>query len=166
MSDKNKTKEELITEKRQAEEVLAESERKYRQLFESVSDAIMIFDSQTTRILVVEDEEAVLSFASRLLEQNGYIVFKARDAKEAIDIFERERGDIHLLLADVVLPDSSGLDLAEQLVGQKARLAVLLSSGYTGKKAQWSLICEKGFPFIQKPYSSVALLEEVRRAIR
>jgi nitrogen-specific signal transduction histidine kinase/CheY-like chemotaxis protein len=118
------------------------------------------------RILLVEDEGSVRKFAARVLRKNGYIVFEAEDAKGALDIFAREEGNFHLIFCDVVLPDKDGLQLVEQLFSRKPELRVLMSSGYTDQKSQWSIIRERGFQFLPKPYTLVGLLQAVREGIR
>ncbi len=118
------------------------------------------------RILLVEDEEDVREFLTRALRENGYVAFEAANAKEALDIFEREKEDLHLVLADVVLPDLSGLELVDQLLSRNPQLLVLMSSGYTDDKSQWPVIRERGFPFLQKPYALADLLRVIREVIK
>jgi PAS domain S-box-containing protein len=117
------------------------------------------------RILLAEDEEGVRTFAVQALRRNGYTVFEARDAGEALEIFDREGGDFHLLFSDVVLPDGSGLQLTEQLFARKPDVPVIMSSGYMDNKSQWSIIKEKGFRFLQKPYFLPDLLKAVKDAL-
>ncbi|RKY01172.1 MAG: hybrid sensor histidine kinase/response regulator [Spirochaetes bacterium] len=117
------------------------------------------------RILLVEDEEAVRSFAKDALEGNGYIVFEAETAKEALDIFEKEMGNFLLVFSDMVLPDKDGLELVEQLSSKKPDLVVILTSGYTDDKSKWPEIKEKRIRFLQKPYGLTDLLRTVREAI-
>ena len=117
------------------------------------------------RILLVEDEGGVREFVTGMLGENGYVVFEAANAKEALDIFEREEGKFHLVFCDVVLPDKSGLELVDQLLSREPELRVLLSSGYTDQRLQWSVIRERGFRFIQKPYALTDLFRAIREAI-
>jgi len=117
------------------------------------------------RILLVEDEEGVRKLAMRVLGENGYVVFEAANAKEALDIFEREEGKIHLAFCDVVLPDRTGLELVDQLLSRKPELRVLMSSGYADQKSQWPVIRERGFRFLQKPYALPDLLRAIREGI-
>ncbi|HDD35450.1 MAG TPA: PAS domain S-box protein [Candidatus Desulfofervidus auxilii] len=119
---------------------------------------------QGERILLVEDNEAIRKFAMDILVKNGYTVFGARNAKEALDIFEREKGNFHLIFTDIVLPDKSGLMLIELLLLHKPQLKVLLTSGYIDK-VDWTTVREKGFYFLQKPYSMINLLKNVKKAI-
>jgi PAS domain S-box-containing protein len=113
------------------------------------------------RILLVEDEDAVRELAARALTEGGYVVFEAAAADEALEIFEREGGRFDLVFSDVVLPDRSGIRLIEDLLGLRPDLQVLVSSGYTDQKSQWPVIQEKGYRFLQKPYSLVDLLGTV-----
>jgi signal transduction histidine kinase/ActR/RegA family two-component response regulator len=117
------------------------------------------------RILLVEDEERVREFIRSALTENGYIVFEATDAKEALEIFEEEKGNFHLVLSDVVLTDKSGLHLVEQLLSRKPKLRVLLSSGYTGQKSQWTIIRQRGYRFLQKPYAITDLLQAIKETV-
>ncbi len=117
------------------------------------------------RVLFVEDEEGIAQFAGKLLERNGYRVVPASDAEEALDIFVKAKGDFHLLLTDVVLPDQSGLDLVREVHRIKPGLSVLISSGYSNHRTQWPVIAEKGYRLIEKPYTAEGLLAAVREAI-
>ena len=117
------------------------------------------------RILLVEDEEGAREFATRALGDNGYVIYDAANAEEALDIFERENGDFHLIFSDVVLPGKTGLELVDQLLSHKPKLRVLMSSGYTDQKSQWPVIQERGFRFLQKTYALTDLLRAIREAI-
>ncbi|HED00829.1 MAG TPA: PAS domain S-box protein [Proteobacteria bacterium] len=117
------------------------------------------------RILLVEDEKEVRELGVTILSRNGYIVFEAANAREALDIFERENGNFHMVLSDVVLPDQDALGLVDRLLARKPGLPVLLSSGYMDDKSQWPLIRQRGFHFIQKPYAVASLLQAVKKVL-
>ncbi len=117
------------------------------------------------RILVVEDEEGIRVFVTRALGKNDYVVFEAANASEALDIFEREQGQFALVFSDVVLPDKNGLELVKQLLSLRPKLPILITSGYTDQKAHWPVIKERGFRFLQKPYSVTDLLQAVKKSI-
>lgn len=114
------------------------------------------------RILLVEDEEKVRRFTAQALSKNGYVVFPAANAKEAADVFEREKGNFNLILSDVVLPDQSGLELVDVFRSSKPHLQVMLCSGYTDNKSQWKIIQQRGYRFLEKPYTLGNLLSVVR----
>jgi|GEM_PF-545573 len=134
---------------------------------EKTEKAISIQDLQGSgeRILVVEDEEGVRELAKKGLGENGYIVFSATNAKEAMDIFEKEKGDFDLIFSDIVLPDKSRLYLVEKILESNPGIHILLSSGYADDKSQWATIRERGFRFLQKPYTIPTLIRAVREVI-
>ncbi|MDY6880663.1 MAG: response regulator [Desulfatiglans sp.] len=117
------------------------------------------------RILLVEDEDGVREFATRALRKSGYVVFECGNAKEGLDIFKKENGDFQLVFSDVVLPGENGVQLVTKLLGRKPGLRVLLCSGYTDQKSHRQIVIDKGFPFLQKPYSVVNLLKTVKEIL-
>jgi len=62
----------------------------------------------------------------------------------------------------VVLPDLNGVELAEKLLSRQPGLSVLLASSYVDDKSHWDIIGERGFKFLQKPYSLTELLSVVK----
>ena len=117
------------------------------------------------RILVVEDEHSVRELACTVLRKHGYVVFEAESCKQALDVYRQEAGGFDLVFSDVVLPDKSGVQLADELLSETPAVRLLLSSGHTDNRAQWDTINERGLPFIRKPYSLPVLLKMVREAI-
>jgi len=70
------------------------------------------------------------------------------------------------VFSDVVLPGINGIELVEQLLVKKPELKALLSSGYMDDKFQWPVIREKGFNFLQKPYTLAELLNSIKEALQ
>lgn len=123
------------------------------------------FQGRGERVLLVEDEKMVREFASETLKSYGYVVAEAESAEEAIDIFEKEKGRFDVVFSDVVLPDMTGIDLVDELLSRNQKMKVLMSSGYFDRKSKYPLIQEKGFVFLQKPYSIAELLKALREII-
>jgi two-component system, cell cycle sensor histidine kinase and response regulator CckA len=113
------------------------------------------------RILVVEDHADVREIAKQMLEVNGYSVFPVSTAQEATELFEKENGNIDLVFCDVILPDSVGTQLVEELM-KRWKFGVILTSGYTDEKAHWDFIKENKYLFLHKPYTMHALLQAVK----
>ncbi len=111
------------------------------------------------RILLVEDQDEVRKFATTALSKYGYRVLEVASITEARILFDEEEGDFDVVFSDVVLPDGNGPDLVDEFREKKPDLKVLLSSGYTDKKARWDHIVEKGYFFLPKPYSLESLLK-------
>ena len=117
------------------------------------------------RILLIEDDEEVREFAASILSENGYVISEAASAKEAFEVFEREKGGFHLIFSDVVLPDQNGVQLVDTFLSYMPEIHILLCSGYTDHRAKQSVIRKKGFCFLQKPYSIVTLLQTIKDII-
>jgi CheY-like chemotaxis protein len=113
-------------------------------------------------LLLVEDEEAVRTFARRALEDCGYRVLLAANGADAMELAREHAGRIHLLLTDVVMPGISGRQLAEQLVAERPDVRVIFTSGYTDDETVRHGVREAETAFLQKPFSP----EELGRRIR
>jgi signal transduction histidine kinase/CheY-like chemotaxis protein len=116
-------------------------------------------------VLVVEDEEAVLTLSRRALETQGYTVLAASGGADAVRIAERHGGTIHLLLTDVVMPGMSGRELAAQLAARRPGLRVVYMSGYPGDTAARAGALAHGTAFLQKPFEPDLLARKVREAL-
>ena len=103
---------------------------------------------------------------TKALNENGYHVINANSTTEAMEIFHREDGNFNLIFSDVVLPDNTGIELLEELLEINPDLNVLLCSGYTDHKSQFTAIRKKGFSFIQKPYALIDLLKVIKETIQ
>ena len=117
------------------------------------------------RILLVEDSRPVRELARNALESHGYIIVTAANAEEAGKKFKEEKGRFQLILADVVLPDMNGMKLIETLISERPSIRVLMISGYTAAQAQWTSIQERGYRFLQKPFSLPDLLKTIREIL-
>jgi PAS domain S-box-containing protein len=109
------------------------------------------------RILLVEDEDGVRHFAAEVMEDLGYQVFAARNAAEAVEIFDREPG-IKLLFTDVVLSGAmNGRQLAAQITAQRPDILVLFTTGYTSTPHR----LDEDFHLITKPFTATALAQKL-----
>jgi PAS domain S-box-containing protein len=117
-------------------------------------------------VLLVEDESSVRDLANRLLKQQGYRVLEAANGEEALRLAQETVGErIHLLLTDVVLPQMSGKELADQLKTFRPDLKVLYTSGYTDFAVVHHGVLNSGTHFLQKPFSLKTLSQKVREAL-
>lgn len=135
---------------------------------ENVEERLSLKDLQGNRekILFIEDEEGVRKITAKALRDYGYDVVDAVTAREALDIFGKDAEDFSLVFSDIVLADKTGIELVESIQAIKPDIKILLTSGYADKKSRWSDVNEKGFPFLQKPYSLADLLKSIREVLR
>ncbi|MGA1874608.1 MAG: MASE3 domain-containing protein [bacterium] len=117
------------------------------------------------RILVVEDNETVRELTITILRENGYTVIGAASAREALNNFEQEQGEFDVILSDFILPDLTGLELADQFLLRQPRMDIILVSGYSDHKLQGDVLKERGFRFLQKPYNLDDLFRILREII-
>jgi PAS domain S-box-containing protein len=116
-------------------------------------------------VLVVEDRVEVREYAVAVLKEYGYRVTAAESAGEALLLSEREPRRIDLVLTDVVMPNMSGRELAEQLKGLRPGIKVLFMSGYTDDAVTRDGFLNKGAEFIQKPFSAEELAAKIRAVL-
>ncbi|TFG63454.1 MAG: response regulator, partial [Spirochaetales bacterium] len=116
-------------------------------------------------ILLVEDEDSVRELVSRYLSRKGYNVLEARNAGEALILFEQHANRVNLLITDILLPFMKGDELAERLRKTNLSLCTLFISGYPlpnrpdsggadGTRLSW---------FMQKPFEADEILALVRQ---
>jgi CheY-like chemotaxis protein len=115
-------------------------------------------------VLLVEDEDAVRSLVRGLLRSRGYTVLEASNAAEAVRISNDFVGPIHILLTDVVMPEVSGRELADQLRQTRRDMTLLYMSGYTEDTiVHHGVTSDVGF--LQKPFTPDLLLRKVREML-
>ena len=117
------------------------------------------------RVLLVEDEDAVRSLVKQVLVLLGYEVLEAADAMQAEMICDRIEGFPDLLLTDVVMPEKSGMALAEELQERYPEIKILFMSGYTDSHTGVRLLTERRAAFLPKPFSPEVLARKVREVI-
>ncbi len=116
-------------------------------------------------VLVTDDEDAVVTLASRILGQHGYTTLTACGPREALRVCEAQRGRVDLLLTDVLMPEMSGGELAARLVKLGPDMKVLFMSGYTGDALDGPFAVRPGAAVLGKPFTAESLLRAVRRAL-
>jgi two-component system, cell cycle sensor histidine kinase and response regulator CckA len=112
-------------------------------------------------ILIAEDDEGLRSVLADVLRGLGYRVLEARDGEHAVEIAKTHRGDLDLLIADLVTPRLSGYEAAEGVRQLHPHVAVLFISGYVDEQ---SLAWKEPSPsmlFLPKPFTIGELEEAV-----
>jgi PAS domain S-box-containing protein len=115
-------------------------------------------------ILVVEDDTTVRSIITDVLEELGYLVFSAPDARAAIPMLQSNQ-PIHLMVSDVVLPHINGRKLAEVARAARPGLKVLFVSGYAEEATLRTDFLDSGMDMMTKPFALDALGAKVRMLI-
>jgi CheY-like chemotaxis protein len=116
-------------------------------------------------VLVVEDADDIREVASRILTRNGFNVLEAADGADAVKIAEAHRGEIDLLLSDVVMPRMQGKEVAERVTALRPTIRVLYMSGYATPILAPSGTLDPGIVVLEKPFTEPQLLAKIREVL-
>jgi CheY-like chemotaxis protein len=124
-----------------------------------------VHESGTERILLVDDESALVRMGSRMLEPLGYSVTAMGSSLGALRVFETNPLAYDLVITDQIMPEMTGVDLARRLLEIRPDLPIILISGYT-ENLDGHRIREAGIrAFLTKPLSRTQLTQAIRRLI-
>ena len=116
-------------------------------------------------ILLVEDEAFVREVTAEILAAAGYQVLTARSAVEGIREFRQHRGEVELLVVDVVLPGKNGRDMAIELMKEDPKLKTVFISGYPENLADRNRDFLHNTIYLPKPFSLGSLMQKIRDVI-
>jgi len=116
-------------------------------------------------ILVIDDEKEVRELVSEMLRYYGYTVLEAPNASNAFMIFEKYQDSIDLILTDIVMPQMSGIEFANQIRPQYRRNKFLFMSGYTETVLADQELLKDPVHFLQKPFNAVTLMKKIRTVL-
>lgn len=115
------------------------------------------------KILIVEDEEKILTVVKSFLESKGFTVFTAQDGRKAIEVFDRE--SISLILLDLMLPELPGEEVC-RIIRKKSKVPIIM---LTAKSEESDLLKGLGIgadDYITKPFSLKALYARIEAVLR
>ena len=116
-------------------------------------------------ILVVDDEEMVLSLGSEIVKMMGYDVLEAKNGGEAVEIYRENKDKVDMVILDMAMPDMNGGEAYHRMKEIDPEVKVLLTSGY-GIEGQAGEIMKHGCDaFIQKPFSISNLSGKIREVL-
>ncbi len=117
-------------------------------------------------ILLVEDESRVRALAAQVLRAQGYHVVEAADGDEAVRVASsRDRGELHLLVTDMLMPRMRGSEVATRVRLTHPQIKVLFISGYADLAGLAPRVDETTVPFLAKPFTPAALARRVREVL-
>jgi two-component system cell cycle sensor histidine kinase/response regulator CckA len=116
-------------------------------------------------ILLVEDEEAVRSFAARALRMRGYNVIEASGGEEALEHVRADKAPIHLVITDVVMPNMDGPTLVRAVRRIRPDMAVIFMSGYAEEAFRRNDEKAEDLHFLPKPFGLKQLAAKVKEVL-
>ena len=127
--------------------------------------ATPVLPGGSERILIVEDDQAILDLAATILREAGYEILTASDGVEALRIVDSLVDKIDLLLLDVVMPRMGGYEVRKRVRQLIPNMRFLFASGYNAEAIRANFIENEGTQLLQKPYSRQALLLKIREVL-
>jgi DNA-binding NtrC family response regulator len=130
-------------------------------LLSSVSEVV----AGSGTVLVVEDDQAVLTATTEFLSSIGYHVLSAANGIEALRMIESYSGAIDLMLTDVVMPVMNGTKLASLVSASRPEMKVLFVSGHAEKALVRKGLTDFRARFLEKPCSFESLSAKIRETL-
>ncbi|MBU1220442.1 PAS domain S-box protein [Myxococcota bacterium] len=115
-------------------------------------------------IMVVDDEELIVKFASRTLQKFGYTVHSANSGEKAVEIFKEKCQEINLIVLDISMPGIGGLACLKELRSINPNVRVIVASGYAASNVAQECT-QMGASYLSKPYQLNELLKIVREIL-
>ncbi len=128
-----------------------------------VKDNGVIGDSLhgTQTILMVDDEDLLLTMGQTILSAYGYRVLTANGGQKALELLSGPAAKVDLVITDLVMPAMSGRELVDHIHRLDPKIRVLCTSGYV-----WPATQDNETPYLQKPFTTQELLLKVKQALQ
>jgi DNA-binding NtrC family response regulator len=123
------------------------------------------FPGPGTTLLVVDDERITRRVAYRILSEEGYRVFEAASAEEAMSVLEMAHRYVNLVVLDVVMPVVSGVHLGQEILAKWPSLKLLYMSAHPAEVLAQHGLENLRVHFLAKPFTHDELLAHVQQAL-
>lgn len=118
--------------------------------------------TRTECVLLVEDDDVARNFAARAHARHGYEVLEAGTGAEALEVMQRERHRVNIVVTDVVMPEIDGPALLKELRKTNPTLKIMLVSGYAEDAFRKRLGRNEECSFLAKPFTLSQLAAKVK----
>jgi signal transduction histidine kinase len=119
--------------------------------------------TRCARVLIVDDEPKTLSISKDILALDGYEIETARDARQALEVFERAPFDA--IVTDIRMPGMGGIDLLERIRERDQEVPVVILTGYATLETATRAVARGAFDYLFKPIDFEKLRATLRRAV-
>ncbi|MFH0784926.1 MAG: response regulator [Pseudomonadota bacterium] len=119
----------------------------------------------TETILLVDDESFIRDIGRQILTEFGYTVLSATDGESALEIYEREKEKIALIILDIIMPGMGGEQCLKKMVERHSPVKVIIASGYSASSLLGNIVGSGAADFIDKPYDVGKMLRTIRRVL-
>jgi CheY-like chemotaxis protein len=116
-------------------------------------------------LLLVDDEDAIRQIGQELLEDMGYNVLLAKNGQEAVEVYQKKRDEIDIILLDIIMPVMGGREAYDRLKEINPKVKVLVWSGANVDNVANQMLKRGCKGFIHKPFSIKRLSETIRKIL-
>lgn len=117
-------------------------------------------------VLLAEDDAEVRTAVAKMLQHEGFNVLHASSGSDALNRCRSHEGRLDLLLTDVVMPGMSGRELAIHVQTARPDIRIVYMSGYSEDMIGRHGILQVDDNYLQKPFTSAALIEKIEQVLR
>jgi two-component system, cell cycle sensor histidine kinase and response regulator CckA len=114
-------------------------------------------------VLVVDDESEIRRMATAALSRAGFKAQVAQNGAEGVECFLRHRHELCLVVADVVMPVMSGLEMLDHILEIEPETKILIMSGYSSPELE--ITARDRFAFIRKPFLQQDFIAKVKEVL-
>jgi len=118
-----------------------------------------------TNILVIDDEQIMRDGCARILSRDGWSVICAENGSQGLDEIRNPRGEIDVVLLDLMMPGVSGMEVLEQSLQMDPALLVIVITGYATVESAVEAMKRGAYDFVPKPFTPDQLRIVVKRAL-
>lgn len=123
------------------------------------------YTSSNRKILIIDDEQPILHYLSKILEENGYVIQQSFSSNQSFNIFLEDPEYFDLIITDMGMPGLTGLDLSKKIKKIRPSIPIILCTGYSSEVTSDNYI-DKGLNgFLTKPFNKQTLLNEINRVL-
>ena len=116
-------------------------------------------------ILVIDDDQTIRDGCSRILSKSGWTVITAENGQKGLDEIRSPRGEIDIVLLDLMMPGLSGMEVLEQSLQIVPDLLVIVITGYATVESAVEAMKRGAYDFVPKPFTPDQLRIVVKRAL-
>ncbi len=116
-------------------------------------------------ILLVDDESSIIEVCRDILINLGYKILTAGSGHEAVDIYKLNKGDVDLVILDMIMPGMNGSETYKKLKSLNPDIKVILSTGYSGSDQAQQILDSGCQGLIQKPFRIDDLSQKIREVL-
>jgi DNA-binding NtrC family response regulator len=120
--------------------------------------------SEKAKILIIDDDEAILDSCSQVLEKAGYVVKGARDGIEGLKFLKNE--SFYTVLLDLKLPGPDGMEILNHIIEDSPETPVVIITGYASVESAVEAMRQGAFDYMAKPFSPKELRVIVKKALK